>query len=365
MVQASAKQVFNFCSGPAMLPESVMIRAQHEFLDYQKTGISIMEMSHRSPHFMSILESAEQNLRRLLTIPSQYSVLFMQGGASLQFSAIPLNLMRKYKRAGFLDTGYWSRQAMQEAARFGDVVCVGSSADKQYKSSIVASTIELPGDIDYLHYTPNETIDGVAFSYVPDTLNVPLVADMSSCILSSAIDVSQFGLIYAGAQKNIGPAGLGVVIVRNDLLGSAMPSTPRLMNYQTVLSAQSMANTPPTYAIYLANLVFEWLLAGSHYLDVQQLNVKKAALLYAALDESPLVFNDVESDSRSIMNVPFFFNNEALTPLFLKEAEDFGLLNLKGHRSSGGCRASIYNAMPVQGVEKLVEFIKLFENKYV
>ena len=365
MVQASAKQVFNFCSGPAMLPEPVMARANEEFLNYHQVGISVMEMSHRSPHFIAILESAERQFRQLLSIPTNYSVLFMQGGASLQFSAIPLNLMSRFGRAGFIDTGYWSQQAMNEAARFGEVVTIASSASNGYKTVVPESKIGIPTDVDYIHYTPNETIGGVAFSYVPKTGDIPLVADMSSCILSTEIDVTQFGLIYAGAQKNIGPAGLGVVIVRNDLLGKARPNTPRLLNYQTVLDADSMANTPPTFAIYLADLVFQWLSENQRHHQIMQANVEKAAMLYQAIDDSAVVYNDIEHHSRSTMNVPFYFYDEALTADFLAEAERCGLLNLQGHRSQGGCRASIYNAMPLHGVKKLVEFIKIFEKKHV
>ncbi len=361
----SAKPVFNFCSGPAMLPIEVMQQARAELLDFQGTGISVMEMSHRSDIFISILDSAEQNLRKLMSIPDNYRVLFMQGGASLQFSAVPLNLMSAYRRAGYINTGYWSQRAMAEAQRYGAIVELASAQCSNFKTAFAAGEVDIPRQLDYVHYTPNETIDGVAFTEIPDVGDVPLVADMSSCILSASIDVSRFGLLYAGAQKNIGPAGLAVVIVREDLIRPDLPNTPRLLNYHIVSEQVSMANTPPTYAIYLANLVFQWLLRKGGVAQIEQHNIEKAALLYGALDRSKLFYNDVRAQYRSKMNVPFFLREETLTPVFLEEATRFGLLNLQGHRSSGGCRASIYNAMPKAGVMRLIEFLEIFENRYV
>jgi phosphoserine aminotransferase len=364
MAEAGANLTYNFCSGPAMLPEPVLVRAQSELLSFQGLGISEMEMSHRSPQFLSILDQAENNLRKLMDIPPQYSVLFMQGGASLQFSAVPLNLANKHGRVGFINTGYWSQKAMAETARFADVVEIASSVDSEFKQAVYPERLNGEG-FDYIHFTPNETIGGVEFFDLPDCGNTPLVADMSSCILSRPIDVKRFGLIYAGAQKNIGPAGLAVVVVRNDLIGRASDATPRLLNYQTVISEHSMANTPPTFAIYLANLVFEWLIVRGGVKEMERKNQEKATLLYSCIDGSQMIFNDVEPSSRSRMNVPFQFYDETLLPLFLASANEHGLLNLQGHRSSGGCRASIYNAMPIEGVVSLIEFIKEFEKSHV
>jgi phosphoserine aminotransferase len=364
MAAAGANRVYNFCSGPAMLPEPVLARAQSELLSFQGLGISEMEMSHRSPQFLSILDQAEKNLRSLMDIPPEYSVLFMQGGASLQFSAVPLNLASRYGRIGFVNTGYWSQKAIAEAKRYADVVEIASSDESGYKQVVYPDAKAIQA-LDYIHYTPNETIGGVEFFEVPECSNVPLVADMSSCILSRPFDVNQFGLIYAGAQKNIGPAGLGVVIVRNDLLGNASGNTPRLLNYTTVRQENSMANTPPTFAIYLANLVFEWLIDLGGIEEIENRNIEKAKMLYAAIDESKMIYNDIEPSSRSRMNVPFSFVDSGWLEPFLKASESAGLLNLKGHRSSGGCRASIYNAMPKEGVATLIKFIKEFEKSHV
>jgi phosphoserine aminotransferase len=363
MVGAGAKTIYNFCSGPAMLPTSVLERAQTELLSFNQKGISVLEMSHRSPEFLSILESAESRLRRLLSIPNNYSVLFMQGGASQQFSAIPLNLMAKYKRSGYLTSGYWSNKAINEAKKYGEVV--EFSSDQLFRYDLEGVDEGIFSRLDYIHYTPNETIDGTQIFDIPETGDIPLVADMSSCILSELLNIERFGLIYAGAQKNIGPAGMAVVIVRNDLIGTAHAMTPRLLNYEAVLSENSMANTPPTFAIYLADLVFEWLEVQGGVRAISALNKAKAQLLYKALDKSELVFNNVDPSARSKMNVPFQLKRDELTSEFLSEAEKFGLFNLKGHRSAGGCRASIYNAMPLEGVQKLVEFIKIFEKKHV
>lgn len=366
MAETQQQQTFNFCSGPAMLPSEVMATAQSEFLNFQKSGISVMEMSHRSPEFQSILESTEKRLRNLMQIPESYRVLFMQGGASLQFSAVPLNLASQHLRAGFLNTGYWSQKAMTEAAKYVDVIEVGSSEGSRFKSLPDVFDVDF-NELDYLHITPNETIGGVECWPEFGEIACPIVADMSSCILSRSIDVSQFGVIYAGAQKNIGPAGLGIVIVKDELLVSSEldDDIPRLLNYRTVAKNDSMANTPPTYAIYLANLVFGWLQEQGGVAEIEQKNIKKAEMLYAAIDDSRLIYNDIDISLRSRMNVPFFFHDENLQSAFLEEAQNQGLLNLSGHRSQGGCRASIYNAMPIEGVQSLIEFMKKFENSHV
>lgn len=356
--------VFNFCSGPAMLPSAVMQKAQSEFMDYQGIGISILEMSHRSDAFLSVLESAEQRFRQLLAIPSNYKILFTQGGASLQFSAVPLNLLGAKQRAGYLDTGYWSVMAINEAKKFGQVSILHSTQTEQYRCAPCQKDYVIPQDLAYVHYTPNETIDGVAFDYIPDTGSVPLVADMSSCILSKTLDVSKFGVIYAGAQKNIGPAGLTIVIVREDLLGRQRSKLPRVLSYQELSKQKSMANTPPTYSIYLADLVFQWLKEQGGVEAIEQINQHKARMLYNTIDDSKLFFNNVKKSSRSIMNVPIFLNEE-LIDVFVSSAEQSGLLNLKGHRSRGGLRASIYNAMPMGGVTSLIEFMKEFEKNHV
>lgn len=366
MAMSGAETVFNFCSGPAMLPAPVLAQVQQEFTSYQGSGLSVMELSHRSDEFAAILASAESGLRGLMHIPDNYHVLFMAGGASPQFSAVPLNLLQQGRAAGFLNSGYWAEKAMAESARFGSIIEVATAGNRRFKSLPT-----IPDDVDwsaldYLHYTPNETIGGVEYPTIPDIpSNVPLIADMSSCILSRAFDVTQFGLIYAGAQKNIGPAGLGVVIVREDLVGRARESCPRLLNYQTLVNERSMANTPPTFAIYLADLVFQWCAAQGGVPALARQNKQKSDMLYAAIDRSPLLFNDVSSEARSRMNVPFFFHDPMLERTFLLEAKSRGLMNLAGHRSSGGCRASIYNAMPLAGVQALTDFMIDFESAHV
>lgn len=366
MQDAGAKSVFNFCSGPAMLPKPVMEKVQAELLNFQNTGISVMEMSHRSDEFLSILASAEDKIRQLISIPKNYRVLFMQGGASLQFSAVPLNLATQHFRAGYFNTGYWSQKAMAEATTYLDVVELASSENSGFKS-FPQMRHPIDDQMDFLHCTPNETIGGVELYDWPETFNIPLVADMSSCILSRPIDVSRFGVIYAGAQKNIGPAGLTIVIVREDLLADSEVDAdiPKLLNYREISSANSMANTPPTFAIYLANLVFDWLMEQGGVEQMEKRNAEKADLLYQAIDDCDLVYNDVEPSLRSRMNVPFFFSDSELQQSFLAQADKKGLLNLKGHRSVGGCRASIYNAMPVEGVLALVDYLKMFEKKHV
>ncbi len=360
---ASAKTVFNFCSGPAMLPAAVMHEAQDEFVNYHGLGVSIMEMSHRSPTFLSVLAQAEENLRQLLSIPSNYRVLFLQGGASAQFSAIPLNLAQPGSVAGYIDTGYWSQKAIDEARRYTDVQVIASNADDM-SQGVCAEDYSVDQSLAYLHYTANETIDGIQFDHIPECGRVPLICDMSSCILSEPLDVTRFGLIYAGAQKNIGPAGLTVVIVRDDLLGFASQLTPKLLNYQVLAENHSMANTPPSYGIYLANLVFRWLLNQGGLAEMQAQNRDKAQILYQAIDASQLFYNYVHPGVRSQMNVPFFMEDHSQLERFLQEAENLGFLNLKGHRSRGGLRASIYNAMPREGVLALVQFLEKFENSY-
>ncbi|WP_320821993.1 3-phosphoserine/phosphohydroxythreonine transaminase [Reinekea sp.] len=375
MALTAAAHGYNFCSGPSALPAAVMQRAQAEFTDYRHCGSSIIEMSHRSEAFLAVLAAAAARLRDLLAVPGDYRILFMHGGASLQFSALALNLLAPGGKAGYLDTGYWSQKAYLEAQQFGRVELIGSAARYDYKRGLAATDYQIDGDLAYVHYTPNETIDGLAFDHIPETGPVPLVADMSSCILSEPIDVRRFGLIYAGAQKNIGPAGLAVVIVRADLLGQAQVQTPRLLNYGIVAAERSLANTPPTFAIYLANLVFRWLGEQGGLGVVAERNRTKAAMLYKALDASQLFYNDVAPAHRSTMNVPFFLrdaasrgvslqDNAALAAAFSAAADRAGLLNLTGHRSRGGFRASLYNAMPTAGVQALVEFLHLFENDY-
>ena len=358
-------RVYNFSPGPAALPEPVLRQAAEEMLDWHGTGMSVMEMSHRGKAFMSIAAEAEADLRELLAIPEDYAVLFLQGGATMQFAAVPLNLMPSGGSADYVDTGHWSSRAIKEAKRYGKVRVIASSADKNY-SYAPAQDAWQPVDPQaaYVHYTPNETIGGVEFHWVPETGGVPLVADMSSNILSRPIDVSKYGVIYAGAQKNIGPAGLTVVIVRKDLLGRARAETPTLLDWKVQAEAQSMSNTPPTYAIYIAGLVFKWIKAEGGLAEMERRNRAKAALLYELLDSSDFYRSPVRPEDRSIMNVPFTLADEALNEAFLQGARERGLVELKGHRSVGGMRASIYNAMPLEGVQRLVEYMREFEAKH-
>ncbi len=357
-------RVANFCAGPASMPTAVLQKAQAELLNWQGTGMSVMEMSHRSDEFVAIAKKAEQDLRTLMKIPDNYKVLFLQGGASLQFSAIPLNLLKG--TADYLDTGIWSKKAIDEAKRYeqaglGKINVVASAKANNYTSVPDSSEWQLSQNADYFHYCPNETIGGLAMCEVPK-VDAPIVADMSSCILSQPIDVSQFGLIYAGAQKNIGPAGLTLVIVRDDLIGSAQAVCPSILDYKNQADNDSMLNTPATFAWYLSGLVFEWLLGQGGVEAIYQQNLAKAKVLYDLIDGSDFYHNPIDNQYRSIMNVPFTLADSHLDKAFLQQAEAQGFLNLKGHRSVGGMRASIYNAIDLATVQGLVAFMQDFAN---
>ncbi|ALP53187.1 3-phosphoserine/phosphohydroxythreonine aminotransferase [Candidatus Tenderia electrophaga] len=357
-------RIYNFSAGPAMLPEAVLRQAQDEMLDWQGSGMSVMEMSHRGKEFMSIAEQAEADLRQLMAIPDNYKVLFLQGGASSQFAMVPMNLLRGKQGADYVNTGSWSKKAIAEAKRYCQLNLAATTEDSTFTRAPAQSELKLDPDAAYVHYTPNETIGGVEFNYIPDTGDVPLVADMSSTILSRPMDVSKFGVIYAGSQKNIGPAGLTVVIVRDDLIGQTLDGTPTMFDYAAHAEAGSMYNTPPTYAWYLAGLVFAHLKQQGGLEAMAQINRNKAMKLYAAIDNSDFYANPVEPESRSWMNVPFTLANAELDAEFLKQASARGLQTLKGHRSVGGMRASIYNAMPEAGVDALIEFMAEFERKH-
>jgi phosphoserine aminotransferase len=357
-------RVFNFSAGPAVLPQAVLERAREELLDWQGTGMSVMEMSHRGKAFMSIATKAEADLRELMGISADYSVLFLQGGASSQFAMIPINLLRGKKSADYINTGAWSKKAIAEAKRYCDVNVAASDEANNFTGVPAQSTWKLNKDAAYLHYTPNETIGGVEFPFVPDSGDVPLVVDLSSSILSRPIDVTNFGLIYAGAQKNIGPAGLTVVIVRKDLMGQVIEGQPSMFDYAIHDKNGSMYNTPPTYGWYLAGLVFEWLKDKGGLKAMAEINERKAGKLYAAIDASDFYTNPVVPECRSLMNVPFTLANAELDKPFLEEAEKLGLTSLKGHRSVGGMRASIYNAMPEEGIDALISFMAEFEKKH-
>ncbi len=353
---------YNFCAGPAALPEAVLQQAAAELVDYQGAGLSIMEMSHRSPEIVAIAEKAEADFRELLDISDDYAVLFLQGGASTQFASVPLNLLGDKTTADYVNTGQWSKKAIKEAKRFADINVVASSEDTNFTTIPAFESWQLNKDAAYLHYTPNETIGGVEFMWTPQ-VGVPIVADMSSTILSRPIDVNQFGVIYAGAQKNIGPAGLTIAIVRKDLLGKATAHCPAMLDYKTAAENDSMYNTPPTYGIYLAGLVFQWLKDQGGLAAIEAVNRRKADKLYNFIDTSDFYANPVEVASRSLMNVPFTLANSDLDKQFLAESEEAGMLNLKGHRSVGGMRASIYNAVPEAAVDALIDFMKNFESK--
>ncbi|MBI1396093.1 MAG: 3-phosphoserine/phosphohydroxythreonine transaminase [Betaproteobacteria bacterium] len=358
-------RVFNFSAGPAVLPEAVLTRAAEEMLDWHGSGMSVMEMSHRGKEFESIIAKAEADLRQLMGIPASHKVLFLQGGATLQFAMIPMNLMGAGGAADYVHTGEWAKKAIGEARKFGNVSLAASAEDRKFTHVPPQSEWQLNPDAAYVHITSNETIGGVEYHWIPETGKVPLVADMSSHILSRPMDVSRYGLIYAGAQKNIGPAGLAIVIIREDLLGRAPAGTAAMMDYKVMADSASMYNTPPTYAVYVSGLVFEWLLDLGGLAEMEKRNRAKAALVYGAIDSSGGFYtNPVEPRDRSLMNIPFRLPDAALEDAFLKEAKANGLLQLKGHRSVGGMRASIYNAMPLAGVEALVSFMREFQRAH-
>ncbi len=354
-------RVFNFSAGPAVLPETVLRQAAAEMLDWHGSGMSVMEMSHRGKEFIAIHAEAEALLRELLAIPANYKVLFMQGGAIGENAIVPMNLLRGKNSIDFIDTGEWSKKSIKEAKKYANVKVAASAAATGYDRVPSRAEWKLDADAAYVHICSNETIGGVEYHFTPEVGAVPLVADMSSDILSRPVEVAKYGLIYAGAQKNIGPAGLTIVIVREDLLGQALAVTPSAFDFKTVADNDSMYNTPPTYAIYIAGLVFQWIKALGGLTAMAERNRTKAALLYEYLDASRLFTSPVQRDCRSLMNVPFKLRDEALDGAFLKGAEAAGLLQLKGHRSVGGMRASIYNAMPIEGVQALVAYMKQFE----
>lgn len=356
-------RVYNFSAGPSMLPLDVLKQAQDEMLCCGNSGMSVMEMSHRSKAYEEIIYGAEDLIRELMGISDDYYVFFLQGGASTQFAMIPLNLMNKNKKADFIITGQWAKKAYAEASRYGEAVKVASSEDKTFTYIPKTTADMFSKDADYVHITLNNTIYGTKYNTLPDTGDVPLVADLSSIILSEPIDVNKFGLIYAGAQKNMGPAGVTFVAVRKDLVGNAMDFTPTMLNYSTHIKDRSMYNTPPTYSIYICKLVFEWVKKLGGISAMYEINKEKAKILYDYLDSSFMFKGTVVPEDRSLMNVPFVTGNDELNAKFIKEAAENGFVNLKGHRTVGGMRASIYNAMPVEGVKKLVEFMKDFETK--
>jgi phosphoserine aminotransferase len=354
-------RVFNFSAGPAALPEEVLSQAAAEMLDWHGCGMSVMEMSHRGREFIAIAEQAESDLRELLSIPGNYKVLFLQGGATLQFGMLPMNLLRGRKSADFVNTGEWSKKAMKEAGGFCQARVVASAEDKNFTYAPEQSSWKLDPDAAYVHYTSNETIGGVEFHWTPDAGKVPLVADMSSHFLSRPVDVGRHAVIYAGAQKNVGPAGLTVVIIRDDMLGGAPKGTPSMLDYKVHADAGSMSNTPPTYAIYLAGLVFQWIKRQGGITAMERHAIERSSLLYEALDRSSFYANPVRKQDRSRMNVPFTLADSKLDDEFLKGAKERGMVELKGHRSVGGMRASMYNAMSIEGVRHLVDYMSDFE----
>lgn len=356
-------RVYNFSAGPSMLPEEVLKTAADEMLEYGKTGQSVMEMSHRSKEYDEIIKTAEKDLRELMNIPDDYEVLFLQGGASTQFAMVPLNLMNKNHKADYIITGQWANKAYKEAARYGEARIVASSKDKTFSYIPKVKAEEFDKDADYVHICFNNTIYGTKYNYIPDTGDVPLVADISSCILSEPIDVRKFGVLYAGAQKNVAPAGVTIVIIRKDFIGNAMDITPTMLNYATHAESASLFNTPPCYNIYIAGLVFKWLRKLGGLEVMKKRNEEKAKILYDFLDSSKLFKGTVVKEDRSLMNVPFVTGSDELDAKFIAAAKGNGFVNIKGHRSVGGMRASIYNAMPKEGVEKLVAFMKKFEEE--
>ena len=362
------ERIFNFSAGPAVLPAEVLKQARNEILNWHDSGMSIMEMSHRGREFTSVAQKTEADLRELASIPENYKVLFLSGGATSQFSMVPMNLLRKKKNADYINTGMWSKKAIKEAQRYCHVNIAASSEDSGYTYAPTQDRWTPDLNAAYVHYTPNETIGGVEFNWIPDLTysenNIPLVADMSSNILSRPLDVTKYGLIYAGAQKNIGPAGLTIVIVREDLLRETIQNTPSVFNYKIHADNFSMYNTPPTYAIYITGLVLEWLNKKGGLEEIEKINISKAALLYDLIDTTDFYHCSVAKSDRSRMNVPFTLKNTDLDAEFLKQAQDHGLTQLRGHRAVGGMRASIYNAMPIEGVLALASFMKEFANNH-
>lgn len=354
-------RVYNFSAGPSMLPEEVLKRAASEMLDYNGSGQSVMEMSHRSKVYDEIIKGAEALLRELMNIPDNYKVLFLQGGASTQFAAIPLNFMNGSGKADYIITGQWAKKAYQEAQKYGDAKAVASSADKTFSYIPKTAKEDFRPDADYAYICMNNTIYGTVYKDIPDTGGVPLIADISSCFLSEPLDVSKFVMLYGGAQKNIAPAGLVIAIIREDLLGKARDITPTMLDYKIHADADSLYNTPPCYTIYICKLVLEWIKSLGGLEKMKELNEKKAKILYDFLDGSEMFRGTVDKNDRSLMNVPFVTDSEELNAKFIKQASEAGFVNLKGHRSVGGMRASIYNAMPIEGVEKLVGFMAEFE----
>jgi phosphoserine aminotransferase len=359
------RKIYNFSAGPAMLPEEVLLQAQKEMLDWNGTGMSIMELGHRGPEFKQVAEQAEADLRELMAIPKNYQVFFLPGGATAQFAMVPLNLFGKNKKADYIDTGVWSKKAIAEASRYGTVNVAAKTKHQDHLAFIPHQNAWTTSkDAAYLHYTPNETIDGLEFHWVPQTGDVPLVADMTSTILSQPIDVSQYGIIYAGAQKNVGQAGVTIVIIRDDLIGDPLPNTPTLYSYKLHAEHHSFYNTPPTYSWYIAGLVLSWMKRQGGVSAIYEKNKRNADKLYSVVDEhQDFYLCKIVPENRSMMNVMFYLANEALTPVFLEQAEKLGLTNLRGHRVSGGVRASIYNAMPEQGVDILAKFMREFVKK--
>ena len=353
-------QIFNFSAGPAVLPKEVLAQARDEMMDWHGSSMSVMEMSHRGKEFMGIAAEAEADLRELLAIPQNYKVLFLQGGAHSQFSMVPMNLLRGNKSADYLDTGIWAKKAIDEASRYCQVNIAGSSKDKNYTYAPSQDALKLNQDAAYFHFTSNETIGGVEMFWTPVTGDVPVVCDMSSHILSRPIDVKQYGIIYAGAQKNIGPAGLTIVIVRDDLIGETIAGTPTMFDYKVHADHESMYNTPATYGIYIAGLVFKWLKSKGGLPAMEKINIEKSTLLYDYLDASDFYHSPIAVENRSRMNIPFTLKEASLDEAFLKQAQQNGLLQLKGHKLVGGMRASIYNAMPIEGVQALIAFMKSF-----
>lgn len=356
-------RVYNFSAGPSMLPEEVLKKAAAELLEYKTTGQSVMEMSHRSKEFKEIIDEAEALVRELYKVPDNYKVLFLHGGASTQFAAIPLNFMNGSGKADYIVSGQWGRRAYEEAARYGDVVVTADSVDKNYSYFPKTKREDFREDADYVYYCMNNTIFGTKAPYIPDTGDIPLITDVSSCFFSQPLDISKFAVVYGGAQKNVAPAGVVIAIVREDMLGKARNITPKMLNWQVHADNGSMFNTPPCYIIYMCKLVLEWIKELGGLEEMEKRNIKKAKVLYDFLDSSKMFSSTVAPEDRSLMNVPFVSGDKDLDAKLIKEAAEAGFINIKGYKTVGGMRASIYNAMPIEGVEKLVEFLKKFEEE--